>query len=307
GRLCWGTMLALGQESGEEELELAASALVELGDREHAARAEILLADSDWRAGQRDAADAHLERAVDLVTDIPNSSAKARVLSEVSRYHMLGDRFDDAIRIGRQALEMASELRLDEVRAHALNNIGSARANSGHLDGLGDLEQSIKISDEIGSPESLRGYNNLFASNVSLGLLEQAAAAVRAGLPVAERFGNAGASARWLRFERVHIAYWEGRWEEAMAIIDETFSEVGSAHALSRFAFEMRGRMSLARDDTQGASEDADVSLALARQAKDPQTLFPALSFAAVAALEEGRAHDAERFAEELLALKPAD
>jgi class 3 adenylate cyclase/tetratricopeptide (TPR) repeat protein len=305
--LSYATMLALGQESGDEELELAASALVELGDLEHAARAEILLADSDWRAGQRDAADAHLERAVHLIKDIPNSPAKATVLSEVARYHMLGDRFDDAIRIGRQALEMASELGLEEVRAHALNNIGSSRANSGDVDGIVDLEQSIKISDEIGSPESLRGYNNLFASNVSLGQLEQAAAALRAGLPVAERFGNAGASARWLRFERVHPAYWEGRWEEATVIIDETFSEVGSAHALSRFAFEMRGRMRLARDDTQGALEDAKVSLALARQAKDPQTFFPALSFAAVAALEQGRLHDAESLADELLALKPAD
>lgn len=305
--LSYGTMLAFGQESGEEELELAASALVELGDREHAARAEILLADSDWRAGQRDATDAHLERAIDLVKDIPNSPAKARVLSEVSRFHMLGDRFDDAIQIGRQALEMASELGLDEVRAHALNNIGASRANAGDLGGIADLEQSIKVSNEIDSPESLRGYNNLFASNVSLGQLEQAAAALRAGLPVAERFGNAGAFARWLRFERVHVAYWEGRWEEAMAILDETFSEVGLTHALSRFAFEMRGRIRLARDDTRGALEDADASLALARQAKDPQTLFPALSFAAVAALEQGRARDAANLADELLALKPAD
>jgi class 3 adenylate cyclase len=110
--LSHATMLALGQESGEEELELAASALAELGDCEGAARAEILLADSDWRAGQRDAADAHLGRAVNLVHDLPNSPAKATVLSEVSRYHMLGDRFDDAIRIGRQALEMATELGL---------------------------------------------------------------------------------------------------------------------------------------------------------------------------------------------------
>ena len=92
----------------------------------------------------------------------------------------------------------------------------------------------------------------------------------------------------------MHIAYWEGRWKEATAIIDDTFSEVGPAHALSRFAFEMRGRIRLARDDTKGSLEDAELSLALARQAKDPQTLFPALSFAAVAALEQGRAHDAE-------------
>ena len=305
--LAYGTMLAIEQEAGKPELELAARALVELGDREHAARAEILLADGDWRAGQRDAAYAHVQSAVQLVEAIPSSPAKATVLSEVSRYHMLGDRFADAIRIGRQALEMATELGLDEVRAHALNNIGSARVQSGDIDGIGDTEQSIKVTDEIGSPESLRGYNNLFANHVSVGQLGQAAAAVRAGLVVAERFGNVGPTARWLRFERVHTAYWEGRWDDAMAVIDETFSEVGPAQALSRFAFEMRGRIRLARDDTQGALEDADASLALGRQAKDPQTFFPALSFAAVAALEQGRAHDAESLVDELLALRPAD
>ena len=305
--LSYGTMLAIGQESGEEELELAARALVELGDREHAARAEILLADSDRRAGQRDAADVHLRRAVDLVRDTPSSPAKATVLSEVSRYHMLGDRFDDAIQIGRQALEMASELRLDEVRAHALDNIGSALTSSGDVDGIADLEQSIKISDEIGSPESLRGYNNLFASQVSIGQLDKAASALRAGIPVAERFGNAGATARWLRFERVHVAFWEGRWDDAMAIIDETLTEVGPAHALARWALETRGRIRLARDDTQGALDDARASLDRARQAKDPQTLFPALSFAAVASLERAQVEEAEHLADELLALKPED
>jgi class 3 adenylate cyclase len=305
--LSYGTMLALGQESGDEELELAASALVELGDHEFAARAEILLADSDWRAGQRDAADAHLERAVHLVKDIPSSPAKATVLSEVSRYHMLGDRSDDAIEIGRQALEMASELCLDEVRAHVLDSIGSARTSAGDLGGIGDLEESIRISDEIGSPESLRGYNNLFASEVSIGRLHKAAAALRAGLPVAERFGNPGALARWLRFERLHVAFWEGRWDDALAIIEETFSQVGPERALARWALETRGRIRLARDDTQGALDDARASLDRARPAKDPQTLFPALSFAAVASLEGAHAEDAEQLADELLALRPED
>ena len=139
---------------GNEELELAASALVELGDLEHAARAEILLADSDWRVGQRDAAYAHLERAVQLVKDESSSPAKATVFSEVSRYHMLGDRFDDAIQIGRQALEMASELGLDEVRAHALNNIGSSRANCGDVDGIATSSEASRSRTRSARPRA---------------------------------------------------------------------------------------------------------------------------------------------------------
>jgi class 3 adenylate cyclase/tetratricopeptide (TPR) repeat protein len=305
--LAHGTMLAIGQESGEEELELAASALVEIGDREHAARAEILLADSDWRAGQRDAAYEHLERAVSLVAEVPSSAVKAQVLSEVSRYHMLGDRPSDAIEAGRQALEMATELGLDEVRSHALDNIGTARAELGDSGGIRDVAESIEIANRIGSLESLRGYNNLFANYVTFGNLNQAAPALRDGLEAADRFGVKAGSARWLRFERLHPAYWEGRWDDAIALIEESLSEVGPSHALSRWNFEIRGRIRLARDDLAGALDDAEKSLALGRPAKDPQTFYPALSFAAAAALEAGRTSAAARFADELLALDPAN
>jgi class 3 adenylate cyclase/tetratricopeptide (TPR) repeat protein len=305
--LSHGTALAFGQEAGESELEQAARALAAIEDRENGAQAEILLADAAWRAGQRDRAYAHLERAVDLVDDAPSSPAKATVLSEVSRYHMLADRADQAIQVGREALEMAAEFGLEEVRAHALNNIGASRVNLGDTGGIRDLERSIEISDGLGSPESLRGYNNLFSNQVSIGDLGGAAAAVRAGLLVAQRFGNAGASARWLRFERVHVAYWEGHWDQAASLIDETLSEVGHGHALSRYALEMRGRIRLARDDVSGALADAEASLELGRRAKDPQTLFPALSFSALASLEAAKPSDANRLADELLALQPVD
>jgi class 3 adenylate cyclase len=155
--LSYATALALGAESGEEELAAASRDLVAIGDREHAAEAEILLADLDWRAAQRDAADEHLDRAVDLVREIDSSPTKARVLSEVSRYHMLADRSADTLETGRAAFDMATGLGLEEVRAHALNNIGVARVNLGEDDGIGDVERSIEIANEVGSPESLRG------------------------------------------------------------------------------------------------------------------------------------------------------
>lgn len=305
--LSYGRALAFGQESGYDQLAEAARDLAELGDREHAAQAEILLADASWRVGQRDSAYAHLEQAVSLVEDVPSSAAKARVLSEVSRYHLLGDRLDQAVQIGREALEMATALGLDEVRSHALTNIGSARAHLAELDAIGDLEQSIEIANAIGSPESLRAYNNMFASYVTTGALDRAAAAVQAGVEIASRFGYAAASARWLLFERLHVAYWEGRWDESAALIEESLSELGPEHALSRWSFEMRGRIRLARGEVAAALDDAKKSLELGRVARDPQTLYPAFSFAAVASLEAGRRRDAERLADELLALRPAD
>jgi class 3 adenylate cyclase/tetratricopeptide (TPR) repeat protein len=303
--LSYGTALATGRGSGQTELAEAAEALVALGDREHAAQAEILLADTEWQSGHRDPAYAHLERAVGLLEDIPSSPAKARVLSEVSRYHMIAGR-KEAVRIGREALAMATELGLHEVRAHALNNIGTIRANLGEVEGLAEIEQSVEIANEIGSIEALRGYNNLFASFTTLGELDRAVAAVKAGLQAADRFGGPrGRYALWLWFEQQPAAYWSGRWDEAFRLAEELFEEVGRSHALSRWAYETRGRIRLARDDTAGAVDDARKSLELGREAKDPQTFHPALSFAAVALLAVGRATEAEGLVDELLALNP--
>jgi class 3 adenylate cyclase/tetratricopeptide (TPR) repeat protein len=301
--LSYGTALAIGREAGEVELAEASRELVDLGDRELAAQAEILLGDARWRAGQRDAAEAHLEVAVELVKDVPSSPTKARVLSELSRYHMLSDRAEEATKIGLEALQMATELGLVEVQAHALGNIGPARVQRGDFEGIDDIKRSIEIAGEIASYESMRGYNNLFSCNTIVGDLDAAAKAIRDGLPVAERFGNVGAWARWLRFDRLHIAFWEGRWDDCVALLEENPPEVGPAHVLSRWGFEVRGRVRLARDDVAGALDDAKRSLKLARPAKDPQTFFPALSFAGVAFLEAGRAREAEELANELIAL----
>jgi len=281
-------------------------ALVALGDREGAAEAEILLADVQWRAGHRDDADEHIDRAVALLEDVPSSPAKARVLSEVSRFHMLADRDEEAIRAGRDALALATALGLDEVRAHALDNIGSARVRSGDIAGLDDLERSVEIAQQIGSTEGIRGYNNLFVAFWLTGSLARAAESVAAGLEVADRFGGAVGIARWLAYQRVPVAYCQGRWDEALRLIEETLDEAGQFHYLSRWALETRGRIRLARSDTLRAVDDAKKGLGLAREAKDPQTLYPALSFAAFAFLSTGRHTDAELLADELLRLNAA-
>jgi class 3 adenylate cyclase/tetratricopeptide (TPR) repeat protein len=304
--MSYGKAQALGQESGVAELAEAAQALAELGDHEHAAEAEILLADLHWRAGRRDETDAYIERAVRRLQDVASSPAKARVLAEVSRSHMLADRRQAAIRIGREALAMATELGLHEVRAHVLNSIGTSRVALGDVAGLVDVEQSIEIASEIGSVEALRGYNNLFSSLAMTGALEQAVVVVDAGVKAAERFGNSGAQARWILFERLPASYWSGRWDESLRLIEETLDEVGPAHALARWAYELRGRIRLPRGDLAGALDDAKKSLDLGRKARDPQTLYPAITFAAFASLEAGLSQEAEDLAEELMGLAPS-
>ena len=85
-----------------------------------------------------------------------------RVLVEVSRYAMLADQTDEAIRSGREAVEIAEALGLAELVPSALINIGSAHGNSGdQAGGTADLERAIEIARETNHPDLGRAYNNL--------------------------------------------------------------------------------------------------------------------------------------------------
>ena len=109
-----------------------------------------------------------------MLEDSPSSRAKAYVLSNLSRFRMIADKNEEAIRVGFEALQMAEELGLEELRAHALNNIGIARAGIGDPGGVVDLEKSIAIAVELNSLESVRGYVNLGTTLAEFGDLERA-------------------------------------------------------------------------------------------------------------------------------------
>jgi class 3 adenylate cyclase/tetratricopeptide (TPR) repeat protein len=289
-------------EGGEEHLVQAVEELAALGDRERAAEGELVLA--ELRRTQRDRAYEHLGRAVKLLEEEPPSAVKAHVLAEVSRFHMLGGRGDEAIAVGREALAMAESLGLEEVRASALSSIGLIRAHSGDKEGLGELERSVQAAVRTNSPWQIsRAYNNLGSAFMALGDLRRCGEVWSEGWQVVARFGEISATL-FLRYERIYERYWTGNWDEALPLADHVISTgVPAAHV--SWAYELRGRIRLARGDTAGALEDAERSLALAREAKDPQALQPAVSFCSFVRLAAGRRQEAATLADELLALDP--
>ena len=114
---------------------------------------------------------------------------------------------------------MAEQLELDEIRAHALNNIGNARVTLGDAGGVADLERSVEISAAVGSVESVRGYLNLGTRLNDLGHLERSFAVHAEGRRLAERLGDA-TGIRWFAIERLFECYWTGWWDEAAADVE---------------------------------------------------------------------------------------
>jgi class 3 adenylate cyclase len=264
-----------------EVLTEARDALLADGDSGTAAEAEILIGETFWMQGLRDRTIERVRAAEALVAEEPTSYSKAFVVANLARYAMLAGDRNDAIHLGREALEMAEELGIEELRSHALNSIGASRLAIGDHGGLEDLERSLAIAVAANSPESVRAYGNLASNLTDLAELERAFAMNEQGLRAAERFGL-GEPLKWQTAELVWQPYFAGRWDDALRRLDELIADFEA----DRFWMEppcrwLRGRIRLARGDQEGAVADADRAIELARIAKDPQVLWPALALAA--------------------------
>ncbi len=293
----------LEDEGAGEALEEARDALLETGDSERAAEADALLTDV-WRyRGNRDRARDHLDRAHSLVQDLPPSAGKAHVLSQVSRYDALAGKGHDAIRIGREALAMAEELGLDEIRAHALINIAIAKQDLGDWTSLEDLERSIAIALGVRSSEAARAYNNLGVFVWQLGDFRRACTLFDEAVATGERLGNVPI-ARFARAMQLFHLFEKGEWDEGLHRADGFVAacEAGEPHYLEAGIRRVRAHARFARDDTARALGDVPRVLRAARNAGDPQVIIPSLVSVARLYAESGRVAEAEEFAREALA-----
>jgi class 3 adenylate cyclase/tetratricopeptide (TPR) repeat protein len=282
-------------------LEEARRRLLATGEVVDAAEADVILGIFHWYRVERSRALPYLEDAAALIQGTPPSRAKAEVLVELARFAMFGDEDEDALDLGRQALGMADDFGLPDIRARALNTVGVSRVKLGDRDGLADIERSLE-SSAPGSPERLRAYINLGTMLGDLGDLQRAAAVHQRGLDEAERLGTPG-PLRWLRGECMWADYLAGRWDVALALADAIFAEAEDRerHYMDSAAVMIRGQIRLARGDEAGAVADSERALELARDAQDPQVLFPSLALHSHVLLATGRTSEAREMLDELV------
>ena len=299
-----GKSVYYAETAGADILEEARDALLAAGDHGTAAEAEAVLALLAHHHGRRDQVAGHLERAAALVADLGPTRSKAEVLVDLANHLAIAREDARAIAVATEALEIARSNGSRELEASALSIIGLTRGWSGDARGHDDLEQSIAITEEIGSHLSAHCYGLLADLECQAGNLEACFELQAQARRHAERFGHAG-FVRWLTAERVGEGYWTGAWDDAIAIADSFIAEVdaGLPNFMDAYCRAMRGRIRLARDDGAGALADAAHALEFARVAEDLQMLYPALAFGARAQVTAG-SHDAGApLADELLTL----
>jgi class 3 adenylate cyclase/tetratricopeptide (TPR) repeat protein len=264
----------------ERDAAVARDALLAAGEQAGAAVAEIIRAEVLWNLGRGEDILASLERAADLAKDLPISEPKVRVYAGAFRLHFLANRHGEATAFGGEALAMADQLGLPELRAQILSAQGTMDVMTGDLSGFATLEESISLFEEVNSSDVQRAYNNLADGYFNLGRLDEAAAAARRMRAGWKRYASVD-WLRWLEGQELRLDYVAGRWDDALATAERWMADSAErgGHYLEPFWRWYRGRILLARGNRAGAVEQGATALELARAARDPQMVIPSLAF----------------------------
>jgi predicted ATPase/class 3 adenylate cyclase len=270
-----------GRNDGRPLTE-AAEALVDVEPVE-AATALGYASEAAWHRAEPEETDRLLGRALELVEHLPDSEAKAWILSRASRNAMLMSQMDRAVELGEPALAMATSLDLPEIRAHVLSTLGAAQM--GGAGALDLLEQSIELSARLNSPEEARGHHNLGVCAYMVGDVPKALAQLELATTTAERFGLAPV----MRFSRGQLPGYYlrlGRWEEGLELANAVIAE--GELGPSESARLIRAWVQVLRGESAQPLEDTALALETARRVGAPQVLYPALAVSAFVHSELG-------------------
>ena len=238
-----------------------------MGDHERAAEAEATLAEVHMLRGDTNRSTQCLARARELMDGREPSRAKASVIVSVSRRLMMSGDSREALRLGREALAMAEQLGLDDIRALALMTIGNAKDNIGDMSCFEDYQHGLAVATQANAPVAICQLQmNLGAALHSHGQLERSAASLHAAGETASRFGVIQEQP-WIRSHNAMSGLARGQWEEALVLADALLEDVknGSPHYVAYMVLGIRSLIRLGRDDVTGALADIGQALQFAR------------------------------------------
>jgi class 3 adenylate cyclase len=277
------------------------------GDAENLAAALSLASRLAWFSGDRPATDRYLGEALEAVDGQPASRAKAEALAHQSGYLMLGGDFEDSIRVGTEALPLATALGMEEQRARLHIVVGTARCCLGDDGGLAEIQEGIAIAEADGNVDmAAAGHDNLCSELQVFARIADARRVWEAGFELSKRYGL-GRALRSARAMSAAWAYLDGQWDDAVAISDEVLAaaEAGKADYSDPIIYALRAWIRFARGDDAGADADSVGAAELAR-ASDLQAQAAGYPVRAAIAAAHGQRDEANGLASDFLAAGPS-
>jgi tetratricopeptide (TPR) repeat protein len=205
---------------------------------------------------------------------------------------------DEGRRLAEAAFATATELGLDELRAHALTTIGMAKNDVDLGSGVADMERALEIALAADAPVASAIVNNLAVYSIFAGDFRRTDELYAEATRLGERYGHAS-SVRFVRGNRIWLDFMLGRWDRALESADTFIAEceAGSPHTLEYMAREVRSALWLARGDQDAALRDQLQSFEHAQTRHEPFHRLGSLAITAALYAELGQVEEAHALA----------
>lgn len=297
---------------GETELatrawQAARQLFIELGDPQRLAGVERWLSHVAWSRGDAAAAFAHARTGLAALENGPPCTELAMAYSALSHLYMLSDQHQESLEWGRKALHLAEQLGDERVKAHALNNIGTALCDVGDFTrGIAALEQSLEFAQRADLPyDSIRAYHNLGAQLTQQGNYQRARHVLHECVAFAQRFGWEQGPVTISSFTKlilIEIAL--GNWVEAQQWIDRVLHVTTAPTAHTRlYVLVNQGELWLRQGRVAEAQRVLEELQPEFEQHDDRFAILPLLQSLAYVYLEQNHVARAVALAERAIAL----
>ena len=205
----------------EELLAEAIAGFQARGDHLGAGEAMARQARVRWYRGETAEARRLVVDAIALLEREPPGAGLADAYLEMGKEVWTSGRPAEALDWLQRAMDLAGQVRADDIRQRALQYRGCARNELGDLGGLDDVRESVDLGLRLGLGRGTAlAYGNLGAELFELEGPAAGMRAMRAGLEFCGQRGI-GEVAHWLSVSVVECLFDLGRWDEALGLADQ--------------------------------------------------------------------------------------
>jgi class 3 adenylate cyclase len=262
-----------------ELLQVATDAQVRAEEWDGAAQVERMLGQWYLWSGDGDRGDLHLARAAAYAARVPPSDTMCMIAYDQAFGMVTGGEADQALTLIDQMIPLAEEAGLVVGRALLVLWRGYARISIGDVEGFTDARDAAEILAQEAHPRTAAAYGNLGDCLRSLGDMAATDAAYAEAAAWASRFAITS-YITWIAGERAFQAYHAAQWETADRLILQA-SAAAQSPLDEHVVHKTRGRISLARGDTDTALEHATALVHFGQGSRNDQVLYPGLSLEA--------------------------
>lgn len=214
-----------------------------------------LLSRLHWRRGEGSKATQMAELAVAEVEGLEPTPELAMAYSVRSQLNMLNFRFDDAMKWGQRAIEIADLLGVVETRVHALNNVGIATMFNGDPDeGRRLVEEDLRLALEHNFHDhAARAYTNFAESAIITKDFALAERLLAEGIAFAARH-DLDSSTQYLLGRQAQLRLEQGRLREAETIAEGVIGMERLPLVMHLPALTVLGRVKVRMNETGGVA-----------------------------------------------------